>query len=727
MLVAGGSTDVTTYFKLRLAADGTAATGLTITDFDLQYVRSGVAPVAKVDATALGATDSAHADNKAFEIDATDQPGLYRVDWPDAAFVAGVREVILTVKVATAFTEELRVTIDGEVNVVQWLGTAVSANTAGIPNVDMVRITNSTNPANTLSSWLQTSVNGIADSGTTTTMVDAALSQADGVWNGAMLLFKTGANNGYSALVTDFDAASDTITFAPAVPNAVTTENYTLIKGLGWADVQAVGGTVQTAGDLAALITTVDTVVDEIKAATIAAAGVVETSGSNSSTQVQTDLAEATNDHYDVMTILFIAGAEAGQSRLITGYVGATGVVSWNAALTGTPADGVSFVILSAGTTADAVWDEILTGSSHNIPTSAGKRLRQIEEAFVHASGVIDTVTNGHTFVLDAGALDVADYYVGDRLQITEGTGAGQSRIITRYASGRIATLDSDFTTNPDTASLYDIVAADAHVSVSDSDLATGFVAVYTNATTITLDVGAEANADFYVGELIIFTHGTGMGQAREITAYTAGRVVTMSPSLEVALDTTTTYHIQAAVSVPEIVDEILDEALSGHTTAGTLGKAITDIETIATALDTLTKAAGAGDLAAVLTAVAAIQAATDNLPADPADQSLIIAATDANLAAIGALNNIAGSDVLTQINAALDTAISELGVGVPTATPTLRTAAMLLYMALRNKLDVQTSGVDALEIHNDAGTLIAKKLLTDDGSDYSEAKATSG
>lgn len=127
MLVAGGSTNVTTYFALRKTADGTAATGLTITGFDLQYVRSGVAPVAKVDATALAATDSAHADNKAIEIDATDQPGLYRVDWPDAAFAAAVREVILTVKVATAFTEHLRVEIDGEVNVVEWGGTDVVA------------------------------------------------------------------------------------------------------------------------------------------------------------------------------------------------------------------------------------------------------------------------------------------------------------------------------------------------------------------------------------------------------------------------------------------------------------------------------------------------------------------------------------------------------------------------------------------------------------------------
>ena len=109
MLVIAGSTNVTTYFHLRLAASGLTRPGLTIANIDLQYVRSGVAPVAKVDATALAATDTAHTDNFGIEIDATDQPGLYRIDWPDAAFAAGVDEVILTVKVATAFTESLRV------------------------------------------------------------------------------------------------------------------------------------------------------------------------------------------------------------------------------------------------------------------------------------------------------------------------------------------------------------------------------------------------------------------------------------------------------------------------------------------------------------------------------------------------------------------------------------------------------------------------------------------
>jgi hypothetical protein len=93
----------------------------------------------------------------------------------------------------------------------------------------------------------------------------------------------------------------------------------------------------------------------------------------------------------------------------------------------------------------------------------------------------------------------------------------------------------------------------------------------------------------------------------------------------------------------------------------------------------------------------------------------------------IAALNNISSANVLTQVNAALDTAIAELSQAAPTATPSLRTGLMLLYMALRNQFIVQTSGTDALEVYNDAGTKIAKKTISDDGSDYTEAKMTSG
>lgn len=97
-----GTTDVTRYVLVVDSTAFTPETGATITGFDVQYTRAGEVPATKVDVTALAATNSVHADNKMFEIDATSSPGLYRVDWPDAAFVAGASGVQLVVT-ATGF------------------------------------------------------------------------------------------------------------------------------------------------------------------------------------------------------------------------------------------------------------------------------------------------------------------------------------------------------------------------------------------------------------------------------------------------------------------------------------------------------------------------------------------------------------------------------------------------------------------------------------------------
>lgn len=68
--------------------------------------------------------------------------------------------------------------------------------------------------------------------------------------------------------------------------------------------------------------------------------------------------------------------------------------------------------------------------------------------------------------------------------------------------------------------------------------------------------------------------------------------------------------------------------------------------------------------------------------------------------------------------------AISELSQATPTATPTVSTALMLLYMTERNKL---TTTATELGIYNDAGTKIAKKTLSDDGTTYTETEMVSG
>lgn len=94
--IKAGSTDRSIDFVLLGATSNAPATGLTIADLDASYARTRSAAV-KNDLTALSAVTDAHADNQAIEVHATFEPGVYRVDFPDAAFAAGADFVTLTI------------------------------------------------------------------------------------------------------------------------------------------------------------------------------------------------------------------------------------------------------------------------------------------------------------------------------------------------------------------------------------------------------------------------------------------------------------------------------------------------------------------------------------------------------------------------------------------------------------------------------------------------------
>lgn len=82
---------------------------------------------------------------------------------------------------------------------------------------------------------------GTADSGSTTTMVDAARTEGDNdYWKGRLLVFTSGTIAGQCAIITDFVAATDTFTFAPPLTQAVSTQNYIILPGVSaWDDTLA--------------------------------------------------------------------------------------------------------------------------------------------------------------------------------------------------------------------------------------------------------------------------------------------------------------------------------------------------------------------------------------------------------------------------------------------------------------------------------------------------------
>jgi hypothetical protein len=68
--------------------------------------------------------------------------------------------------------------------------------------------------------------------------------------------------------------------------------------------------------------------------------------------------------------------------------------------------------------------------------------------------------------------------------------------------------------------------------------------------------------------------------------------------------------------------------------------------------------------------------------------------------------------------------AMSELSQGVPPATPTPAEALMGLWMGYRNTLTTSTS---YKMIRNDAGTVVFKFTIADDGTTFTQSKAVSG
>jgi hypothetical protein len=96
-----GATDQTVYVEILDSASttGERLTGLVYNTASLTayYVRAGGSATAITLAT-LAAANSAHSDGGFKEVDATNMPGIYRLDLPDAAVASGAESVVITLK-----------------------------------------------------------------------------------------------------------------------------------------------------------------------------------------------------------------------------------------------------------------------------------------------------------------------------------------------------------------------------------------------------------------------------------------------------------------------------------------------------------------------------------------------------------------------------------------------------------------------------------------------------
>jgi hypothetical protein len=233
---------------------------------------------------------------------------------------------------------------------------------------------------------------------------------------------------------------------------------------------------------------------------------------------------------------------------------------------------------------ADAVWDEVLTGATHNVASSAGRRLRQLASVIVRAGTAQGPGTGNNQIQLDAGASSTNGEYDPGLIFIETGTGAGQARLILQYnGSTKIATVDRDWRINPDNSSEF-VILADAGRNSVNEGLAQGGT-----STTITLNASASAIDDAYNGQLVFIRSGTGQDQVGLVEDYVGSTKVatirTRSATGQWATvpDTTSAYMMIPSLTFTlseisgAVADGVWDEATSGHTTAGTTGKALID------------------------------------------------------------------------------------------------------------------------------------------------------
>lgn len=126
---------------------------------------------------------------------------------------------------------------------------------------------------------------------------------------------------------------------------------------------------------------------------------------------------------------------------------------------------------------AKAVWDRVLTGGTHNINNSAGKRLRGVS-GIIFSDGTAQS-GGANSIQLASGAITTDDMFVRAKVIIVGGTGAGQEAIITdSVASTDTLTITPAWLDNPDATSEYEVLPAQVHATVRNGGYDNGFVYV---------------------------------------------------------------------------------------------------------------------------------------------------------------------------------------------------------------------------------------------------------
>lgn len=361
MIVANGSTSVSTYFVLRDSTNHAPKTDVAITDIDLYYQLPGAAQSAKVDAAALAAADSAWDANKAYHCG----NGLYRIDWPDTCFDGGVGTSVYLIVVCTGVdTTFLEVELSPQVNTNSLTANAITATAINADAITNAKIADDA-----------IAVENIKDAAITAAKIAADAIELAKIKDGAISAAKFAANAITSTVIAD-----DAITAAKLNTGAITADAFaadaivaaTLNTGCLTSDAFAANAITN-----AAVADDVDVNVKTITAGAITAAAIAT---------------DAIDDDAIAANVTAVIAAAVWNAETAS-YGGA-----------GTYGQAVEDVLTDTGTTLDTLIKDI--------PTVAEFEARTIAAADYTVVGDLGVVQTGDSFAIvngDHGLVSIQD------------------------------------------------------------------------------------------------------------------------------------------------------------------------------------------------------------------------------------------------------------------------------------------------------------------------------
>lgn len=327
------------------------------------------------------------------------------------------------------------------------------------------------------------SVTGTSDSGSTTTMVDAARTEPNNYWIGDLIRFTSGTLAAHSAHIIAF--SSTTITFYPAAPVAVSTHTYEIIPGPSLRQV------------------------------------IFDTDMGDH--QIADSFGQAIGDPNGNSKTLYAALIDDAVGASVTADVA---TVDGNIAALNDP---------TAATIADTVWDElqsahVTAGSFGEVATEIAGILADTNELqtddvpglIATAQADLDIITGADGVNLlsatqtsiDAIETDTGTTIPGTITTLQADTDDIQTRLPAALVSGK---MDSDAT-----AISGDTTAADRLEALMDGTIVAQVNDAIATTTAFAADGFTEATDDHFNGRLITFITGALAGQQTDITGYDA-------------------------------------------------------------------------------------------------------------------------------------------------------------------------------------------------------------